>query len=106
MTRDHERRGLITERKDAVDANKNSTVDVSDVKLVLITTLDVHERADRIAATTSLVEELPELDSLAAAALVAALEERFGITFDAEDLTEDVFATLASLTALVDSKLR
>ena len=38
--------------------------------------------------------------------LVLALEERFGITIEDEDVTADVFETLASLAAFVDAKLR
>ena len=51
------------------------------------------------------IGSLPELDSIAVMELVLALEERFGITVEGEDVTADVFETLASLTAFVDAKL-
>ena len=36
--------------------------------------------------------------------LVLALEERFGITVEGEDVTAEAFETLTSLTAFVDEK--
>jgi acyl carrier protein len=37
--------------------------------------------------------------------LVLALEERFDITLEGDDVTADVFETLATLTAFVDSRV-
>jgi len=82
------------------------TVDVDDVKAVVITTLGVQDRAGSLDAATPLMGALPELDSIGALQLVGALEERFGITFEHGDLTADVFDSLTSLTTLVASKLR
>jgi acyl carrier protein len=83
---------------------ENRTIDVEDVKAVVITTLGVEDRAETIRATTPLMGHVPELDSMAVLALVGALEERFGIALDDEDLTAETFETLASLAALVDRK--
>ena len=82
-----------------------TSVTVDDVKAVVVETLGVEDRADGIDATTPLLGSLPELDSMAVLELVLELEQRFGITIDGEDVTSDVFETLASLTALVDDKL-
>ena len=38
--------------------------------------------------------------------LVLALEQRFGIAIEGEDVTADVFESLETLTAFVDDKLR
>jgi acyl carrier protein len=38
-------------------------------------------------------------------ALLLALEESFGIDVDGDEVTVEVFETLGSLTAFVDSKL-
>ena len=43
---------------------------------------------------------------MAVVELVLALEERFGIEIDDEDVTAEVFETLASLTAFVDGRAR
>jgi acyl carrier protein len=78
---------------------------VSDVKSVVVTTLGIEDRADSIDASTPLLGSMPELDSLAVVELVAALETRFGITVDDEEVSAEVFETLGSLAALVDGKL-
>jgi acyl carrier protein len=83
----------------------SSTVALADVKAVVVETLGVEDRADGLDASTPLLGSLPELDSMAVLELVLELEQRFGITIEGEDVTADVFETLASLTAFVDSKL-
>ena len=82
------------------------TATFADVKSVVVTTLGIEDRADTLHAGTPLLGSVPELDSMAVVELVAALEERFGITIDDEDVTGDVFETLGSLAAFVDGKLR
>lgn len=83
----------------------NTTIDIDAVKAVVVETLGVEDRADALDATTPLFGSLPELDSMAVLELVLELEQRFGITIEGEDVTADVFETLASLAAFVDSKL-
>jgi acyl carrier protein len=80
-----------------------STID--EVKAVVVETLGVDDRAGAIDAATPLLGSLPELDSLGVVELVLALEDRFGITIEGEDVTADSFETLASLAALVHGKL-
>jgi acyl carrier protein len=91
-------------RKDAMDAPGTTTFD--DVKSVVVTTLGVEDRADALDPSTPLLGSLPELDSMAVVELVCALEQRFDITIDDEDVTGDVFETMGSLAAFVDTKLR
>lgn len=76
-----------------------------DVKAVLVSVLGIEDRAATLDAGTPLLGSLPELDSMAVLELVAALEERFGITIDDDDVTAEAFDTLGDLTALVDAKL-
>lgn len=84
----------------------STAVTVEDVKEVVVRTLGVEDRAASIDATTPLFGSLPELDSMAVLELVLELEQRFGIAIEGEDVTAEVFETLASLTAFVDAKLR
>jgi acyl carrier protein len=84
----------------------NTTIDIETVKAVVVETLGVEDRADALDATTPLLGSLPELDSMAVLELVLELENRFGITIEGEDVTADVFETLASLAEFVDGKLR
>jgi acyl carrier protein len=83
----------------------NSSIEVDDVKAVVVDTLGVEDRADSFEATTPLLGSLPELDSMAVLELVFALEQRFGVEFEGDDVSADAFETLGSLTALVESKL-
>lgn len=83
----------------------NSTIAIDAVKSVVVETLGVQDRADSIDASTPLLGTLPELDSMAVLELVYALESAFDITVDGEDISADVFESLASLTAFVEAKL-
>ena len=83
----------------------NSTIDIDAVKAVVVETLGVEDRADAIDTSTPLFGFLPELDSMAVLELVLELEQRFCITIEGEDVTADVFESLGSLAAFVDSKL-
>ncbi|MFC7533533.1 acyl carrier protein [Actinoplanes sp. GCM10030250] len=78
---------------------------IDDVKAVLVSVLGIEDRAATIDAGTQLLGNLPELDSMAVLELVAALEERFGVTVDDDEVTAEVFDTLSSLAALIDSKV-
>jgi acyl carrier protein len=82
------------------------TTDLEAVRAVVVETLGVQDRAGTLEASTPLLGSLPELDSMAVLELVLALEERFGIAIEGEDVTAEVFETLASLAAFVDGKLR
>lgn len=84
----------------------NATLDIDAVKAVVVETLGVEDRADAIDASTRLFGALPELDSMAVLELVLELEQRFEIEIDGDDVTAEVFETLASLAAFVDSKQR
>ena len=48
---------------------------------------------------------LPELDSFGVLQVVAALEERFGITIDDDEFGAELFDTVGSLAEFVDTKL-
>lgn len=87
--------------------NSSTALTVDDVKAVVVETLGVDpQAAELLDSGTPLLGSLPELDSMAVLELVLALEDRFGIAIDGEDVTADVFETLGSLTAFVDDRLR
>jgi len=54
---------------------------------------------------TGLLGSIPEFDSVAVVSLVTALEEEFGCVFDDDELNADVFATVGSLTKVLEQKL-
>jgi acyl carrier protein len=68
-------------------------------------TLNLGARAEKLQAHSELFGSLPELDSMALVMLVMDIEQRFGFMLDDEDVTAENFATLGSLTQLIDSKL-
>ena len=78
---------------------------IDDVKTVVAQTLRIEDRASSWTADTALFGGLPELDSMAVLELVMALEKRFALTIDPNDVTGEVFGTIGSLTAFVESKV-
>ena len=89
-----------------MDTQVNGGVGLEAVKDVVVASLGIEERADAIDAQTPLLGTLPELDSMAVLVLVHDLEQRFGITFEDEDLSAHVFETLHSLATFVDRRAR
>jgi acyl carrier protein len=77
-----------------------------DVKAVVVVTLDIEDMADDLGPETGLYGNLPELDSLTVVKLIVALQERFGIEIEIDEIVGDVFATLGRLAAFVESKVR
>jgi acyl carrier protein len=77
---------------------------IEEVKAVVVETLDLADRADTLGPATPLVAAVPELDSMTVLELLVALEERFGITIENEDVIADAFETLENLTALIHAK--
>jgi acyl carrier protein len=72
-----------------------------EVKSVVAETLGITDRLASMDESTGLLGSLPELDSMAVAELIAAIEDRFGFQVDDADITSDVFETLGTLTAYV-----
>lgn len=54
---------------------------------------------------TRLMGALPELDPMGVVALPTALEDRFGLSIDDDEIDASVFATVATLTGFVQRKL-
>jgi acyl carrier protein len=76
------------------------------VRSVVAATLGIDEpRAAAMHAGTELLGSVPELDSMAVLELVYALEERFGIEVEGDEVTGDVFETLGSLATFVEAQL-
>lgn len=80
----------------------SSTLD--EVASAVISTLGIRDRATTLDASTPLFGSLPELDSRSVLELVIVLEERFDIEIGDEEITGEMFETLASLAAFVDMK--
>lgn len=76
------------------------------VRGVLRDVLSLGDRADRLAQDSALLGSVPELDSMAVVNVIAALEDRFGIAVDDDEISGDTFETLGSLVAFVAAKTR
>ncbi|MGQ5701776.1 acyl carrier protein [Sandaracinobacteroides sp. A072] len=78
---------------------------VADVAAVLAETLAL---APDVAATltreTELFGNLPELDSMAVATVLTALEDKFAILIDDEEVTGELFETVGALADFVAAK--
>jgi acyl carrier protein len=79
-----------------------STLD--EVKSLIGTTLGIADRLDSMDESTRLLGSIPELDSLAVAELLTAIEARFNFEMDYADLTTDMFETVGTLVAYVKKK--
>jgi acyl carrier protein len=77
---------------------------LSEVKQVLADTLQLGARAEALTADTQLLGNLPELDSMAVVGVVMALEERFDIVVDDDEISADTFTSLDTLASFVDRK--
>jgi acyl carrier protein len=76
-----------------------------EVKNVLGEVLKLGNGARQFDADTALFGAIAEFDSLAAVAVIATLEDRFGFVFEDDEITADVFETVGSLTRFIERKL-
>ncbi len=76
-----------------------------EVKQVVMKTLGIEGRADSLTPETALLDSLPEFDSMAVLYVILALEERFRLTIDDDEVTGELFETLGTLAAFVERKL-
>lgn len=72
---------------------------------VLESVLNLGARASALTLQSPLLGALPELDSISVVAMLTALEDRFGITVEDDDVDGRTFATLGDLVAFVEAKL-
>lgn len=75
-----------------------------DVKEVVAVTLDIEDQADDLRPETRLYGNLPELDSLTVVKLIVALQKRFEIEIEIDEIVGDIFDTLGRLAAFVESR--
>jgi acyl carrier protein len=81
-------------------------MDTADSVIALLgEVLQLGDRVRALEKFTPLLGSLPELDSMAVATIIGALEEQFGIVIDDEELSAEIFETVGSLAEFVDQKL-
>ena len=88
-----------------MDDARGDMATFDEIRGVLGQTLQLGDRTLTLMPETPLLGNLPELDSMAVVNLIAALEDQFGFAIEDDEISADVFATMASLTQFVDQKL-
>lgn len=78
---------------------------VDDIREILRDTLQLGDRADRLTASSPLLGAVPEFDSMAVVSVLTMVEEEFGITIEDDEVSEDIFATVGSLSDFVAGKV-
>lgn len=78
---------------------------IESLREILRATLQIGDRANELEEATPLLGNIPELDSMAVAMLITALEEHFDIFIEDDDISAETFETFGSLSAFVDEKL-
>jgi acyl carrier protein len=72
---------------------------------VLQDILQLGERARGFSESTRLLGSVPELDSMAVVAILTAIEERFGLTVEDDEISADTFETVGTLHRFILDKL-
>ena len=75
------------------------------LRALLGNVLHLGDRTDAIGPDTQLLGGLPELDSLAVANVIVAMEEEFAITVADDDVSAETFETFGALLAFLKGKL-
>ena len=78
---------------------------LNDIRAVLDEVLGLGGRASSFERETRLLGAIPEFDSMAVVSLITALEERFEITVDDDDIDGETFSTVGALADFVAGKL-
>ena len=78
---------------------------IDEVRRILGDTLQLGERSEKFDLSTPLLGSLPELDSMAVVTLLTAMEERFDIFIEDDEISAETFETLGSLCRFVDAKM-
>jgi acyl carrier protein len=78
---------------------------LEEVKEILGECLSLGDRTDQLTRQTRLLGGIPEFDSMAVVSVLTAIEERFGLAFDDDEITAEIFASVDSLCQFVEEKI-
>ncbi len=77
----------------------------AEILAILDDILSLQGRSAGMDAATPLLGAVPELDSMAVVGVIGAIEERFEIIFDDDEIDGQTFASVGSLVEAVAAKL-
>lgn len=72
---------------------------------ILGNVLALDNRVNSFTADTELLGAIPEFDSMAVVAVLTALEERYSIIIDDDEIDASVFESVGSLAKFVSDKI-
>lgn len=78
---------------------------IDDVIDILATTLQLGDSAAHLTADSALLGAIPEFDSMAVVSVLTAIEERFDITVDDDEIEAETFETVGKLAEFVGTKV-
>ena len=79
---------------------------IDDVIEILVTTLQLGDSASKLTADSALLGAVPEFDSMAVVTVLTAIEERFDVTVDDDEIEAETFETVGNLADFVSSKVK
>ncbi|MBT3534815.1 MAG: acyl carrier protein [Rhodospirillaceae bacterium] len=78
---------------------------IDNIRNILKDVLQLGQRADGLQEATSLFGSIPEFDSVAVVSVLTAIEDRFGIFIEDDEISAETFETVGNLSNFVDQKL-
>lgn len=99
------RPGVVIVKSGPYQTNGDNVDTQAQVLRILDEALSLGGRSVSFTADTPLLGAVPELDSMGVVSLIGAMEDRFGITVNDDEISGDTFATVESLTRFVAEKL-
>ena len=75
-----------------------------EVRAVLMETLQI-SNPDRLQPHSELLDALPEFDSMAVVGVLTAIEERFDIAIEDDEIAAETFRTVGTLTDFLATKV-
>jgi acyl carrier protein len=77
---------------------------IEEVKHMIDDTLGLRGRLEGMKPEDPLLGAVPELDSVGVVSILSALEDRFGLVVEDDEISADTFGSLSALAGYVDSK--
>ena len=78
---------------------------LEEVKQILVDTLQLTDGVGSLDQGSQLLGSIAEFDSMAVVSVITAIEEQYGFIVDDDEIDADVFETVGSLVAFVESKM-
>ncbi|HAS51879.1 MAG TPA: acyl carrier protein [Gammaproteobacteria bacterium] len=79
-------------------------IEFDEVRQLIGEILQLGDRTQKLNPETPLLGSIPEFDSMAVMALISALEERFDLQFDDDEVSAEIFETVGQVYAFVRDK--